>query len=52
MPKSKPKPAAMRTGSPGALQALLRGGAGAMADRRTKRTKTRQAQLRAALRDS
>lgn len=41
----------IRSRSPEALAAMLRGGAGKHGDRRTKRTRTRQTRLRAALRD-
>lgn len=41
----------MKSPSPGAKAALLRGGAGKHGDRRTKRLKTRRAQKQAAIKE-
>lgn len=46
------KSAAQSTGSPVALDALLRSGGGKHGDRRLKRQRTRATQKRAALRDA
>lgn len=48
---ARTKSAAETTGSPGALAAMLRGGAGKHGDRRTKRLRTRSSQSRAALKE-